>query len=224
MELQHKFSVPASTDETWDAFNDIGSVASCFPGATLLSVEGDQFEGAVKIKLGPISMQYTGTAEFLERDREAGRIVIRARGKDKRGQGTADATVTALIAAGIGSSTDIAVTTDLAITGKPAQFGRGMIQDVSERLLTQFVDAVSRQLTAPAPDPASEAAAEPSPGSTQRAAASVSPADAPPPLAAAEINLLAAVMPSLGRRYGGFALGVGLGVLLGGWLTTRRRP
>jgi carbon monoxide dehydrogenase subunit G len=217
MELQHRFNVPASIDETWEAFNDIGSIAGCFPGATLLKVEGDRFDGTVKIKLGPISMQYSGTAEFVERDVAARRIVIHAGGKDKRGQGTADATVTALLAPGAGTSTDIEVNTDLAITGKPAQFGRGMIQDVSERLLTQFVDAVSRQLSAPEPE------VEATPEAAPRPLAAAPPAAAPAADAAGELNLAAVVLPALARRYGGPALGVALVAFLAFRLGARRR-
>jgi carbon monoxide dehydrogenase subunit G len=137
MQLQHRFTVPASVDETWAAFQDLERVAPCFPGAALTSVDGDSFSGTVKIKLGPISMQYAGTGTFLERDEATHKARIEAKGKDKRGNGTAAALVTAQLSPD-GSGTAVDVSTDLSITGKPAQFGRGVIQDVSNKLLERF--------------------------------------------------------------------------------------
>jgi len=145
VELEHHFTVPASVEQTWAAFNDPASVAPCFPGATLISVEGDQFTGSAKIKLGPIALQYNGTGTYLERDEVARRAVIEARGKDKRGNGTANARVTAQLQPD-GAGTAVHVTTDLAITGKPAQFGRGVMQDVSDKLLRQFVACLQTKL------------------------------------------------------------------------------
>ena len=142
MDLTHRFSVPAQMDEAWNAFNDLEGLAPCFPGATITSVEGDEFSGSVKIKLGPIALVYNGSGRYVERNDAERRVVIEARGKDKRGNGTATATVTANFA-GSGDQTQIEVLTDLAITGKPAQFGRGVISDVSDRLLDQFVTCVS---------------------------------------------------------------------------------
>ena len=142
MDLTHRFSVPAQMDEAWNAFNDLEGLAPCFPGATISSVEGDEFSGSVKIKLGPIALVYNGSGRYVERNDAERRVVIEARGKDKRGNGTATATVTAKFA-GNGDQTQIEVFTDLAITGKPAQFGRGVISDVSDKLLDQFVSCVS---------------------------------------------------------------------------------
>jgi uncharacterized protein len=145
MELHHKFVVPASFDVAWDAFNDLEGLVPCVPGGELTAAEGDAFSGTVKVKLGPISMLYGGTGEFLERDKAAGRMVVKAKGKDKRGNGTAGATVVAqLTPEGTGTAVD--VTTELAVTGKPAQFGRGVIQDVSDKLLGQFVECISAKL------------------------------------------------------------------------------
>ena len=141
MDLKHSFSVPASIDETWAAFQDIESVAECFPGAQVTSVEGDSFEGTCKVKLGPIALVYKGSGHFVEKDEATHRMVIEAKGKDKRGNGTAGATVTATLVDS-GESTEVEVVTDLAITGKPAQFGRGVMQDVSDKLLGLFVDCL----------------------------------------------------------------------------------
>jgi carbon monoxide dehydrogenase subunit G len=145
MQLSHNFTVPASLEETWQAFNDLEQVVPCFPGAALISAEGDAFAGSVKVKLGPISMQYTGTGTWKERDEASGRAVIEARGKDKRGNGTASALVTAQLTAD-GAGTAVSVETDLNVTGKPAQFGRGVMQDVSDKLLDQFVACLSERL------------------------------------------------------------------------------
>jgi len=142
MDLTHRFSVPADVAEAWDAFNDLERLAPCFPGATITSVDGDEFSGSVKIKLGPISLMYNGSGRYIERNDADRRVVIEARGKDKRGNGTATATVTASFAES-GGQTDVEVLTDLVITGKPAQFGRGVISDVSDKLLDQFVSCVS---------------------------------------------------------------------------------
>jgi carbon monoxide dehydrogenase subunit G len=150
MDLHHKFVVPASFDVAWDAFNDLEGLVPCVPGGELTAAEGDTFSGTVKVKLGPISMLYGGTGEFLERDKAAGRMVVKAKGKDKRGNGTAGATVVAqLTPEGTGTAVD--VTTDLTVTGKPAQFGRGVIQDVSDKLLGQFVECISAKLSPAAP-------------------------------------------------------------------------
>ena len=146
MELTHTFTVPASLDTTWAAFNDIAGVANCFPGAAVTSVEEDEFKGTVKVKLGPISLTYNGSGSFVEKDESAGRFVVEAKGKDRRGGGTAAATVTATMASASDASTDVEVLTDLSITGRPAQFGRGVIQDVSDKLLQQFIGCLEQKL------------------------------------------------------------------------------
>jgi carbon monoxide dehydrogenase subunit G len=179
VELTHTFTVPASQEETWRAFNDIEDVAGCFPGASVTSVEGDEFKGSCKVKLGPISLVYTGAGNFVERDESAGRFVIEAKGKDKRGNGTAGAKVTAQLTPA-GDTTDVQVVTDLSITGKPAQFGRGVIEDVSNKLLQQFVACLESKVGAPAEAPApAEAAA---PAAAPEAAAEAAPAPGTTPV------------------------------------------
>src|SRR5215213_12044873 len=128
MDLEHSFTVPVDVDTAWAEFQDIASVAECFPGAALTGVEGDSFAGSVKVKLGPIALVYNGSGTFVEKDEAAHRFVVDAKGKDKRGNGTAGAKVTLTMADADGS-TDVEVVTDLSITGKPAQFGRGVMQD-----------------------------------------------------------------------------------------------
>jgi len=158
MDLTHRFTVPTSVDETWAHFQDIASVAECFPGATVSSVDGDTFAGSVKVKLGPIALVYNGSGTFVEKDEAAHRFVVDAKGKDKRGNGTAGANVT-LTMADAGGSTDVEVVTDLSITGKPAQFGRGVMQDVSDKLLGQFVACLETRLSGGAPATAEVASA-----------------------------------------------------------------
>ncbi|MBA2445168.1 MAG: SRPBCC family protein [Nocardioidaceae bacterium] len=146
MELSHRFTVPTSIEVAWEAFNDLERVAPCFPGASLTSYDGDTFEGICKVKLGPVSLQYSGTGRFVERDESAYRAVIEAKGKDKRGNGTAAATITAQLASSGDAATDVIVSTDLNITGRPAQFGRGVMQDVSDKLLAQFATCLETKL------------------------------------------------------------------------------
>jgi carbon monoxide dehydrogenase subunit G len=169
MELTHDFTVPASVDDTWATFMDLQRVGSCFPGAVVTDASDDGFAGTVKVKLGPIALQYAGAGTFIERDDQAHRAVIEAKGKDKRGNGTAGATVTIQLAPS-GEGTRVDVTTDLSVTGKPAQFGRGVMQDVSDKLLGQFVACIESQFAVeeegePEPVPTPDAvAAAPSAG------------------------------------------------------------
>ena len=134
--------MPASVEETWTAFNHLDRLAPCFPGATIASSDGDDFEGSIKIKIGPLALVYNGSGRFLERDAEARRLVFEASGDDRRGNGTATAKVTASLV-GNGSGTDVELTTDLDFTGRPAQFGSGVVSDVSDKLFDQFVSCVS---------------------------------------------------------------------------------
>jgi carbon monoxide dehydrogenase subunit G len=145
VQLENSFTVPVPIDEAWRVLMDIERIAPCMPGAALDSVTGDDFTGRVKVKLGPINLTYQGKASFLERDETAHKAVIDARGKDQRGNGTAAAIVTATLAAE-GSVTRVDVLTDLNITGRPAQFGRGVMTDVGNKLLGQFADKLSAQL------------------------------------------------------------------------------
>lgn len=183
MDLRHQFSVPLGVEETWEHFQDIGALAECFPGATVTGVEDDTFKGTVKVKLGPIALLYTGSGTFVDKDDAAHRYVVDAKGKDKRGNGTAGATVTLAMTAA-GESTDVQVDTDLAITGKPAQFGRGVMQDVSDKLLGQFVSCLEQRLGASEPA-APEGSAEPEEPASPDSSAPDGPPPAPPPAPAA---------------------------------------
>ncbi|MDQ0379650.1 SRPBCC family protein [Amycolatopsis thermophila] len=145
MRLDHEFTVPAPPAEVWKAVTDPERVAPCMPGATLTKVEGETFTGTVKVKLGPISLLYKGSGEFLETDEQARKIVIKASGKDSRGAGTAAATVTVTLSEENGG-TKGTVATDLNVTGRPAQFGRGMISEVGGKILDQFATNLADRL------------------------------------------------------------------------------
>ena len=147
MELNNDFEVAASVDLVWAVLTDVERIAPCLPGAQLLEIEGDEFRGVVKIKVGPITAQYKGAASFSERDDVEHRAVLRAEGRDTRGAGNAAADITAeLEATDIG--TKVTVTTDLTVTGKVAQFGRGVMADVSKKLMGQFAENLSDLIAA----------------------------------------------------------------------------
>lgn len=198
MELSHSFTVPVDKATTWAAFEDIATVAECFPGAVVTSVSEEGFEGTCKVKLGPIALQYSGQGTFLERDAAAGRLVLEAKGRDKRGNGTAGADVTATFVEVGPTETRVDVRTDLQITGKPAQFGRGVIQDVSDKLLGQFVSCLQSKVGAP-PVVAEEASASGAGGVTEPAASSDPPPVQVPPPAEDAVNLVSTVLPVLVR-------------------------
>ena len=138
MELKNSFTVPADIETAWKTLLDVEAIAPCMPGATLESVDGDEFSGNVKVKLGPVSMTYGVQARFLSKDESTHTAVIEGTGKETRGSGTARANVTTAMVAEGPQLTRVDVTTDLTITGKAAQFGRGVMQDVAGRLVGQF--------------------------------------------------------------------------------------
>jgi carbon monoxide dehydrogenase subunit G len=145
VQLQNSFSVPVAVDEAWRVMLDVERIAPCLPGAKIDSIEGDQFNGHVKVKLGPIALTYVGSARFVEQDAAAKRVVLEGRGRDQRGNGTAAAMITAQLH-DQGQTTRVDVSTDLDVTGKPAQFGRGVMGDVSAKLIAQFADRLAAQL------------------------------------------------------------------------------
>jgi uncharacterized protein len=161
MQLEHNFTVPVGVDEAFRVLRDIERIGPCMPGATIMSVEGDEFTGKVKVKVGPMQVTYQGTARFIEVDEDAHSATIEAKGKEARGPGTASATITATCTDANGV-TDVKVRTDLAVTGKPAQFGRGVMADVGDKLLGQFASCLAEEL-AGKPETSGEPA-EPAPG------------------------------------------------------------
>ena len=150
MELNNEFRVAVPAAKTWEFLTDVERVAPCLPGATLLSVDGDEFTGAVKVKVGPITVSYKGEAAFQEKDATAQRMVLRANGKETRGNGNAAAVVTAQLK-DEGDATSVVITTDLTISGKAAQFGRGVLADVAGNLIGQFAKALEADLLGGAP-------------------------------------------------------------------------
>ncbi len=150
MELNNEFRVAVPAARTWEFLTDVERVAPCLPGATLLSVDGDEFTGAVKVKVGPITVSYKGEAAFQEKDATAQRMVLRANGKETRGNGNAAAVVTAQLK-DEGDATSVVITTDLTISGKAAQFGRGVLADVAGNLIGQFAKALEADLLGGAP-------------------------------------------------------------------------
>jgi uncharacterized protein len=193
MELDHRFTVAAPVEQAWEVLLDLERIAPCMPGARLTSYEGDEFAGEVRVKLGPVTMTFTGQGRFVERDADQRRMVIEAAGKDRRGGGTARATVRAQLQ-GEDGGTAVQVHTDLVVTGRAAQFGRGMIGEVSNRLLGQFTDCLAGKLAAapaPASAPAEGSAAGPPSAAEAVATAPVAPAPVPVREPVEPIDLLA---------------------------------
>jgi carbon monoxide dehydrogenase subunit G len=213
--LEHEFTVPVPVSQAWEILLDVEKIATCMPGAVVDSVDGDSFRGQVKVKVGPITVAYAGKASFLEKDATAHRVVVEAKGRETRGSGTAAATITASMA-DEGNSTRVNVVTDLAITGKPAQFGRGVMNDVGSKLIGQFADCVASTLTeagpvAP-PDPAGTESAAPSTGAPEQATR-------PTPEA---IDLVSVAGGSVARR--AFpVLALVVGALVAWWVIRRLR-
>lgn len=141
MKIENRFWVDLPVEDAWRVLLDIERIAPCMPGAELQDVEGDEYRGVVKVKVGPITAQYQGTARLVETDEATHRAVVKAQGRDTRGQGNASATVTMSLAAD-GDGTEVSIDNDVTVTGKVAQFGRGVMADVSSKLLTQFVECL----------------------------------------------------------------------------------
>ena len=150
MKLENRFTVPVPVDEAWKVLLDVERIAPCMPGATLTSVDGDAFEGKVKVKVGPINLTYGGKARFVSKDDATHVAVIDGSGKETRGTGTAKALITCRLIAK-GDTTDVEVDTDLNVTGKPAQFGRGVLADVSGKLVDQFAACLSEEIRSGTP-------------------------------------------------------------------------
>ncbi|MFF9410144.1 SRPBCC family protein [Streptomyces anandii] len=178
MELHHEFTVPVPVDDAWRALLDIERIAPCLPGATVEEYDGRTVTGSVKVRLGPITVTYKGTAVFEEQDEAAHRMVLAANGRETRGQGTARATVTGTLEERDGT-TAVSVRTDLTVTGRPAQFGRGVMAEVGDRLVGQFADCLAARLA----EPTAEAAPEADAGAAPEAGAEMSAEPAAKPAA-----------------------------------------
>ena len=185
MELSNEIDVNAPIEEVWKAFNTPERIAPCLPGAELQEVDGDNFNGLVKIKVGPITAQYKGTATYLDKDESSQKVVIKGDGRDTRGAGNASATITAILTEVSTNTTNVNVHTELTITGKVAQFGRGAISDVSGKLMTQFAKNLEQLLETPSEEPN-----DPSQQNTES------------PKTETELNLLSVVAIPVLKRYG----------------------
>jgi carbon monoxide dehydrogenase subunit G len=141
LELTHEFRVGVPVEAAWAVLTDVEKIAPCMPGAELQEVEGEEFRGAVRVKVGPITAQYRGKARFLELDEEGRHAVLKAEGREVRGQGSATATIAATLRPD-GDGTEVSLVTDLVVSGRVAQFGRGVLADVSSKLLDEFVESL----------------------------------------------------------------------------------
>jgi carbon monoxide dehydrogenase subunit G len=209
MELNNEFRVAVPADKTWEVLTDVERVAPCLPGATLLSVDGDDFTGAVKVKVGPITVSYKGIASFQEKDPAAQRVVLKAEGKETRGNGNAAAVVTAQLK-DEGDATRVVINTDLTISGKAAQFGRGVLADVASNLIGQFAKSLEASVLG-------DGATAPTTAPTAEAAAVAAQADA-----GDSIDMLKVVALPLAKRVAPVAAGIAAGFAVG-FLVGRRR-
>jgi uncharacterized protein len=209
MELVNDFTVNVPVDEAWVVLTDVERIAPCLPGAQLQEVEGDVYRGVVKIKVGPILAQFKGQATFVEKDDTGHKAVLKAEGRDTAGKGNASALITAKLDPQGDGVTKVTVSTDLTITGKVAQFGRGALADVSTKLLKQFVDCLETTVlgpsgtAAPAEAPAKDAGAAAAGPTTPSEAPSAAPDAGVRKVAQAEtqpIDLLDAAGAPLAKR------------------------
>jgi carbon monoxide dehydrogenase subunit G len=225
VQLEHAFSVPVDVDHAWAVLLDIERIAPCMPGAALDTVDGDEFTGSVKVRLGPIGLTYKGRARFVEKDEVAHRAVIDAQGKDARGNGTAAAKVTAALHPQ-DSGTRVEVSTELAITGKPAQFGRGVMADVGNKLIGQFADCLAGKLAEVDEPAAVQVAAVPDSPEQPATEPAIAAADSLAEASAEDvvpIDLMASAGPAVLKRLAPVMLLVGLIALVVA-IRRRRQP
>ena len=208
MELNNEFRVAVPAAKTWEVLTDVERVAPCLPGATLLSVDGDEFTGAVKVKVGPITVSYQGDAAFLEKDASAQRVVLKANGKETRGNGNAAAIVTAQLK-DEGDTTSVVITTDLTISGKAAQFGRGVLADVAGSLIAQFAKSLEADMLGGAPAPAATESVGAAPQTT--AAAAAVPGDSVDLLKVVAVPMAKRAAPAVAALVAGGVIGFLLG-------------
>ncbi|EFG76648.1 carbon monoxide dehydrogenase subunit G (CoxG) [Mycobacterium parascrofulaceum ATCC BAA-614] len=214
MKIANQFTVSAPIDRAWDVLCDLEQVIPLMPGAQLTGHEGDDYSGKVKVKVGPVTSEFSGKVRFVEQDRGAYRAVIDAKGKETRGTGNAAATVTAQLRPD-GDKTGVTVDTDLKIVGKLAQFGSGMLQQVSEKLLGQFVESLEAKLAAETAGPAT-------PEGPPQVGRVPEPRHAAPAAEPEPIDLLELAGGDQLKKYAPLLLALLAGVVLG-WLLGRRR-
>lgn len=223
MLLKNEFEIEAGLESSWALLTDLERIAPCMPGATLREREGDSYLGNVKIKVGPISANFAGTASFAEKDDHSHTAVISASGRDPRGQATADARIRARLEPVTDSRTRVLVDTDLDIAGKMAQFGRGAIADVSNRLIGQFVSNLGALLEQHPGAPTVATARAVSATAHPAPSVSASPtANSAPPVAGAEMDVMGLLVPMIKERYGQAIVGGLIGFALS-WLVFGRK-
>jgi carbon monoxide dehydrogenase subunit G len=236
IELDNSFTVPVSPEQAWEVLLDVERIAPCMPGASVLSVDGDSIEGQVKVKLGPLSLTYKGTAKFVGKDQASHTIVLEASGKETRGAGTASASVNAVLKPGEEAGTTTAsIHTSLNVTGRPAQFGRSLLPEISGKLIAQFADNLAAMISADgasataapgaegasAAETAAEASQDAAPGDAATAPASAAAvpvavkAAAPPPKQEESLNAFRfVVVPILKRVVPVAAIAAGVAIVL----------
>ena len=220
MDLQNSFVVPSDIDTAWKQLQDVEGLAPCMPGATLTSHDGDDFTGSVKVKLGPVSMVFAGQARFVSKDEATHTVVIEGAGKETKGTGTAKGLVTAVLVQEAPDRTRVDVNTEITITGKAAQFGRGVMQDVAGRIIDQFSANLAAMMTAGGAEATAAAAA-----ATAGAAAGTTTAPPKPvelPHHEDSIDLLGTAGAPVLRR--AIPVAIGLAVVIGVivWIARRK--
>ena len=244
MELDHSFIVPVPPDRAWEVLLDVERIAPCMPGATVEEFDGEVVTGRIKVKVGPVSLTYRGTAKFTERDPDTRVVVVDASGKETRGAGTASAAIRASLVPS-GEGTEVSIHTTMNVTGRPAQFGRGVIAEVGGKLVEQFAQNLAQMISeggdagdgGDAPTSADGAPADASPADVSTAEASTADAEpfpaesasavapSPPPVLTAtappavqnedSINLVRLVGPAVLKRVLPVAAGIAVLALLG---------
>jgi uncharacterized protein len=200
MELDHSFTVPVPPDQAWDVLLDVQRIAPCMPGATVDTVDGDDVAGRLKVKVGPVSLTYKGTATFKDRDSSDRSLLVEASGKELRGAGTASATVRAALQPdNEPDATLVTLHTTLSVTGRPAQFGRGVITEVGSRLIDKFADNLAQQLSGGADGPAVSDGAAVSAGTVAAESAPVETASVPAPSPSSDDTAAATAIPPAPR-------------------------
>jgi hypothetical protein len=224
MELRNEFTVPAPVSEVWKTLLDVEQIAPCLPGATVDRVEGDEVAGRVKVKVGPITASYAGSARFVTKDESEHRFVLEGSGRETRGSGSASATVETRMSEQ-GSATQVIVDTNLQISGKQAQFGRGMLADVAGKLTDQFAACLAERVRGPAEgtrQPDAQAGAPTTAAPRTGESEAVSQAGSATPEASGALDLVSTIAMPAAKQAAPVLAGVMIGLVLGLLLRRRR--
>jgi carbon monoxide dehydrogenase subunit G len=224
VQLENEFTVPAPVSEVWKTLLDVERIAPCMPGATVDRVDGDEVAGRVRVKVGPITASYAGTARFVTKDEASHRMVLEASGRETRGSGTASATVEVTMSEQ-GAVTQVKVVTSLEITGKQAQFGRGVMADIAAKLTGQFAGCLADKIRGPAATTSGPTGSEPTEAPAAAPASAQERTFAPSAAAQASesLDLMSTVAMPVLKRLAPAVAGLMLGLILGMLLGQRRR-